>query len=1126
MEEKRKITSGDKIPGCERLTRPEEIQGLSKYLGAIRDTQEQWISENMPDEPLEGVIKVKDPELPKKKEMLEDKDLELKVSRVDLSGVEDVGLREELIRLRGIKDPDLPTEKNGLYVGKEPDLPKNADRLHVGDEPGLPTDKELIHPSDPQLPTGLERLKNVSDPDLPDEIIGLHVEDETKLPKDRESLYVEEQKVSLPKSKSELNDIQDPGLPESLVELAVDDDTRLPDGKERLGNIEDPDLPKDSLGLHVTEPDKLSDFIDDLFVDEPYLKQSKLGLHITEPDRLPWEVLEIDPTIPSELPSDKLNIHPTDPELPDKRLDINPTDPGLPDTLVELETSDINELPNTILGIDPEDIKNLPDSAITLDTPEDPKRIEEVIDSMGADELYEELMRLLIPGHNGREGRPIGTGNLELAGILSAYFGSPEITGNRAREAAEKIADVLEKQKRLLEVAKETTLPDKRYDVPDNEKILSQGDLEGIRNEYSKKPEELRVKYHVPESTDPTKDPANFLNPAVYDQDRYIRRLAEIAADAGDALVAYRGVIPGTNSTVSSSLRQLILKNTLMALVMARAKLERATKTDRSRLPGGNVIWQGVQKLVQGGLTGPRDVGSLIRGATNLAINTIANDTALPQNRPEGKSDILTGESKGTSTEELDRLNDNHLLTVDSTNTKGFIQSSIDAIKAQIKAAKGEEKRTLKELTKDTLKDYKKQLKDLSSQNKMIFSRDYLSSDGIRLTLRDLCPEVNPSKITTIEEFYSTLKESPYITTPAKIMNRRGGNLTLDTNAYWEVVINPYLSNRQNGGYSYLPSIGEINYENEKRHGVNTAYSRWIPISNFELQKSKLVSKSLGLFDGEINYPSSIEYTNEFRITIVDDQYKSWRRYFQRVSDASVYYSEAHRKDFYSTIKAIPTAIDKTSICAAFYKNVTFNIKVYCMNPQYSTIKKFDLLCVMKDFMEEYSGEVDSGAADLTISFSIVGENPPSDIQDMINDATDREHQEWIKTGDDLASEMKRMAEEAIAEMENEEIEIEAEELKQDMPPSVDPAKAEAKDGKKAKVSSKKKEQEVQSTTPSPTAEDVEKRTRSIRAQEEYMKKTKWEKMPEWQANNRRNMQTQGLSIFDLMKRPGAGNIT
>ena len=40
MEEKRKITSGNKIPGCERLTRPEEIKGLSKYPVRINSTDQ------------------------------------------------------------------------------------------------------------------------------------------------------------------------------------------------------------------------------------------------------------------------------------------------------------------------------------------------------------------------------------------------------------------------------------------------------------------------------------------------------------------------------------------------------------------------------------------------------------------------------------------------------------------------------------------------------------------------------------------------------------------------------------------------------------------------------------------------------------------------------------------------------------------------------------------------------------------------------------------------------------------------------------------------------------------------------------------------------------------------------
>jgi hypothetical protein len=56
------------------------------------------------------------------------------------------------------------------------------------------------------------------------------------------------------------------------------------------------------------------------------------------------------------------------------------------------------------------------------------------------------------------------------------------------------------------------------------------------------------------------------------------------------------------------------------------------------------------------------------------------------------------------------------------------------------------------------------------------------------------------------------------------------------------------------------------------------------------------------------------------------------------------------------------------------------------MTPQYSTIRRFDLLCVLKDFTEEYSGDVDSGGVDLNVTFSIVGENPNGADQDNIRD--------------------------------------------------------------------------------------------------------------------------------------------
>ena len=144
---------------------------------------------------------------------------------------------------------------------------------------------------------------------------------------------------------------------------------------------------------------------------------------------------------------------------------------------------------------------------------------------------------------------------------------------------------------------------------------------------------------------------------------------------------------------------------------------------------------------------------------------------------------------------------------------------------------------------------------------------------------------------------------------------------------------------------------------------------------------SKMNTKSVGLYDGEIVYPVSSELTNELRISIADDMYFSWKWYFRTVSEVSVYNSIPHDKYYYEGTSVnypiAPTYVDKTCHCVALYKNITFRIRIYLMTAQYSTIKSFDLLCVLKDFTETYAGDVDTaGTGDLTLIFSVVGENP------------------------------------------------------------------------------------------------------------------------------------------------------
>ena len=277
------------------------------------------------------------------------------------------------------------------------------------------------------------------------------------------------------------------------------------------------------------------------------------------------------------------------------------------------------------------------------------------------------------------------------------------------------------------------------------------------------------------------------------------------------------------------------------------------------------------------------------------------------------------------------------------------------------------------------------------------FLSRYWSSKSFKATLEELCPIVGKVPVASLAELKALLKSSPYITTPGKFMTDTKGSyntFSLDTNMYWEITLEPFCLTAgtcSNGGRSYLPSIKEINYINKKIHDVSTNYGYWAPINSFELQKSKLMTKSLPLYEGEIAYPTGMDFTNELRLTFVDDAWKSWKRYFERCAEVAVYNSTAWEASHYAMTPrsdADITKIDKSNFCVASYKNVTFNIKVYILNPQLNLINKFDLLCVLKDYSEDYVGEVDSGGTDLTVSFSIVGENPQRTDFDIIKDAS------------------------------------------------------------------------------------------------------------------------------------------
>ena len=414
------------------------------------------------------------------------------------------------------------------------------------------------------------------------------------------------------------------------------------------------------------------------------------------------------------------------------------------------------------------------------------------------------------------------------------------------------------------------------------------------------------------------------------------------------------------------TMRKYLLDEVLWTLILTRRITEKAAEINRDRLPGhsstigtlideANSAYQYLQN------------GSIYNLAMDL-LSKYLREKPNPINRP--KINRLTGEKEKTIKFEFgnNRYEENK-----KKGLAGKINNLWNNILSAISGFNGYNQ------------DYQ-------------FRRNYLSGGGIRTTLRDLC-EKDIFDAGTVEDLLDVLKNSPYITTPSKfgtIHEGSYGTQTLDSNAYWEVIIEPFCDYYLNGGYSYLPCFNEINVINSTAHGVQTAYNKWVPISNFELQKAKLTTKSINLYDGEFSIPVSSELTNEIRFTIVDDQYKSWRNYFQKCMDVAVYSSEPHDENYYKNggisssymldLPKVITPVDKSVVCVAFYKNITFRIRIYIMTPQYSTIRRFDLLCVLKDFSEEYSGDIDSGGVDLNVTFSIVGENPEGANEESIGE--------------------------------------------------------------------------------------------------------------------------------------------
>ena len=469
------------------------------------------------------------------------------------------------------------------------------------------------------------------------------------------------------------------------------------------------------------------------------------------------------------------------------------------------------------------------------------------------------------------------------------------------------------------------------------------------------------TKIQVKEHTDDQYKDVPFMqlpeDSTIFDKVEYIRFAAE-------SIVGWMGI-------GNDRLRKFLLTETLWALVLTRREVEKVAGINRDRLPGRQ---NGIGTLIDDAKTlyNAYKNGNLINSAIGLFAKYM-REKPNPINRPE----VDWAGFPKNDTKDFELGNDRY-----NVNRKKGVVGKITNLWNNLV---------------DTVTGF------FNNDRPYIFKDNYLRGGGIATTLSDLCKK-DVESISSVEDLLDTFKNSPYITTPSQfgtIHEGSYGTQTLDSNSYWEVIIEPLCDNYLNGGYSYLPCFNEINVINMAAHGVETSYNKWVPISNFELQKAKLTTKSVGLYDGEFSFPVSSELTNEIRFTVVDDQYKSWRNYFQKCMDVAVYNSEPHNENYYKNggvtmltplnmsptgLSDVVTAVDKSIITVAFYKNITFRIRIYIMTPQYSTIRRFDLLCVLKDFAEEYSGDIDSGGVDLNVTFSIVGENPNGADQEDIGE--------------------------------------------------------------------------------------------------------------------------------------------
>lgn len=418
----------------------------------------------------------------------------------------------------------------------------------------------------------------------------------------------------------------------------------------------------------------------------------------------------------------------------------------------------------------------------------------------------------------------------------------------------------------------------------------------------------------------------------------------------GDVTGALKAISGSTGGAKAKAIHEsLVLINNLYSRLLGK------TDSRPGQLPGssGSNVGNTTAALLQGDLKGA--VKNAVSGVTNAILGTENRD---PKNAPKNKRDGLWDGSYSETWEDPKTL----------AKSKDSNKFSVGNILKTLGITAG---------SSGDGYGYESVVKSRS-----FLFKDRMKTPAMSTTLKELI-STDPSDVQSLSKLRSAIEGSnSVITTFSHHLNVRDteaktiGSVGLDSNHNWELTLEPLIDDTLNGGFTYLPTIEWINKENTDNFGIKTGYGRWMPFTSFELQDKKLTSKSLNLFDGGITYPVSMEFTNELRLTLVDDQLKTFRRYFDTVAKVSTFESNKYINP--SEYKS--PDIDESKPLVSSYKNVTFLCTIYVLNNEFATVKKYPLLVTLSDYQIEYTGEVGEGGNDIALHFSIVGELNPDDF--------------------------------------------------------------------------------------------------------------------------------------------------